>query len=97
MPAMSEITLSVPAEVLGERLRRARRAAGLSTSEMASELGIHRNMISRWENGRDQPKRMVLLAWAMRCGVPLEWLEHGEVDGLPTGRYDGIVWLEAAA
>lgn len=93
MHGMTAITLNVPTETVGDRLRRARRAAGLSGAELADELGVHRNMVSRWETGRDEPKRLVLLAWAMRCGVPVEWLERGEVAGLPTGRYDGVVWL----
>ena len=94
---MSDLQLQIPTDTLGERMRRARRHAGLTATEMAHDLGLHKQMISRYENDRNPPKRVVLLAYAMRCGVPVEWLEGSDVDGLPTGRYARLVWRLAAA
>lgn len=77
-------------------MRKAREAAGVGSAEMAAELGVEPGSISRWERRGFKPRRQTLLAYALRCGVPIEWLEHGverdpELVGagsehLPTGR-----------
>ena len=36
---------------LGENIRKARKAAGVSQSELAERLQVHQTDISRWENG----------------------------------------------
>ena len=36
---------------LGENIRKARKAAGVSQSELAERLQVHQKDISRWENG----------------------------------------------
>jgi transcriptional regulator with XRE-family HTH domain len=75
---MSQMTESVP-EVTGPwRLRIALEHAGLSIDQMAKHLGVSRATVSRWLNGRGgPPTRGYLIAFAMRCGVPLEWLTAG--------------------
>lgn len=67
-----------PEWTTGDRLRKAREWAGISTSRMAEELGVERSTISRWEHGRGGVRRQTLLAYALRCSVPIEWLEAGE-------------------
>lgn len=37
---------------VGTLIRRARRLKGLSQDDLAIKLGVHRNTISSWENGR---------------------------------------------
>lgn len=63
-----------PAWTLGWRLQRALAHAGLSIEEMAAELGVSRQTVSRWLNEHGSPKRGYLTVWAMRCGVPFDWL-----------------------
>lgn len=70
------MTPTVPETTLGERLRLSRTRAGVSVQQMADELEISRTMISRWENGHERPRRGMLLGWALRCAVPVPWLEH---------------------
>jgi transcriptional regulator with XRE-family HTH domain len=55
-------------------MRKAREHAGLKQSELAAEIGVGRSTIVTYETGRSQPSRPVLLSWALRCGVPFEWL-----------------------
>ena len=43
---------------------------------MATLLGVSRSMISRWESGREEPRRMVILSYALICQVPLPWLDR---------------------
>jgi transcriptional regulator with XRE-family HTH domain len=75
---------AVPAWTLGDRMRKAREHAGLKQSELAGEIGVGRSTIVTYETGRSQPSRPVLLSWALRCGVPYEWLaEDGHGGGLP--------------
>lgn len=70
---MSE--LCVPEWTLGDRMSKARRQAGVSTAVMCAYLGVHRNSLNAYEHDRSTPNRAVLRLWALRCGVPLEWLE----------------------
>lgn len=68
----------IPQWTVGDRLRKAREVAGLSQDQLALDLGISRRSVSTYESG-GAAKRPVLLAWAMRCGVSLDWLETGSV------------------
>lgn len=67
----------VPVFELRHRLERALEVAGLSRDDMAAELGLHRNTIGNYLSGKHVP-RAVLIAWHLRTGVPLDWLEQGE-------------------
>lgn len=71
-----------PTWTLGDKLRKARTSAGLEQVDLANELGIARNSVANYENGRTTPRRAVLLAWALCTGVSLDWLT--EDDTPPT-------------
>jgi transcriptional regulator with XRE-family HTH domain len=60
---------------LADRMRKALRGAGITAEDIAADLGVHRATVSRWLNGRGSPPRAIYLKeWAMRTGVPFEWL-----------------------
>lgn len=86
-------TVVVPDWTLADRMRKARLHAGLEQTEIAADLGISRQSVGNYENGRTKPLRVVLMAWAMRTGVPLAWLRDGVMsqpspdDGGPTAPY----------
>ena len=67
----------IPEFHVGDRLSKAREAAGLTQTELAEEFGSTRSTVSRWESGKGV-KRAALLAYAMRTGVPVGWLETGK-------------------
>lgn len=70
---------TIPQFTIHDRLRKARETTGLDQATFASELGVSRNTVSNYETGGiDHPRKIVLGAWAMRTGVPLEWLQTGE-------------------
>lgn len=69
----------VPTWTVGDRLRKAREFAGHNQEHLAATIGIARRSVSAYEADQVTPKRPVLLAWAMACGVDLEWLESGEI------------------
>lgn len=58
-------------------LAKALDASGVTSAEMADYLGVSRNTISNYINGRTEPKLQTLRLWAMRTGVPLSFLVSG--------------------
>lgn len=83
----------VPEWDLADRLRKALREANrregsdLSVEELAEELGYSRQSVGNWMAGRAEPRRAVILQWAIRTGVDAGWLETGEAPS--AGRPDG--------
>lgn len=66
---------------LGDRLAKALNIAGITSNEMGDYLGMSRTTISNYTNDRTDPKLQTLRLWALRTGVPLEWLRTGRIDG----------------
>jgi transcriptional regulator with XRE-family HTH domain len=62
---------------LFDRLHKAMRLSGHTSTTLAAALGVHRNTVSNYLSGRTQLDRRTLIAWSFACGVPLEWLENG--------------------
>lgn len=54
--------------------------AGVSPEEMANEIGRGITTIRNYLSGRTKPPTAAVKVWAMRCGVPYEWIEHGVID-----------------
>lgn len=77
MSEMRSPNSAVPAWTLGWRLQRALAHAGMTTTDMGEELGVARSTISRWVNDGGTPKAAYIKQWALRCGVPYEWLAFG--------------------
>lgn len=48
-----------PEWTLGDRIRRARRHAGMDRLELAEKLGVSRAAVGYWENDRSQPARLM--------------------------------------
>ena len=68
----------IPEIMLRHRLRIAREHIGLEQGELAERMGVSRNTISAAEKGKNEPRRVVITAWAMACGVNADWLRTGE-------------------
>jgi len=67
----------VPAWDVADRLRKALREADVSVQEMAEYLEVSRNTVGSWINGHHRPGPSDVKQWALRTGVPYEWLAHG--------------------
>lgn len=83
----------VPEWDVADRMRKALRSSDLSVQEIADYLGVGRNTVSTWINGRIRPNKQTLRLWAIRTGVSFEWLENGEAptaggggEGVRTGK-----------
>lgn len=64
---------------LADRLRKSLRVSGVSVGSMASSLGVSRNTVSNWINGRGRPCVAQLAVWAALTDAPASWLETGEL------------------
>ena len=61
-----------------ERIRRARRKAGLSQAALADLVQVRRSAVSNWESAKDVlPSMQNLVAIAQACRVSIEWLGTG--------------------
>ena len=86
---MSEVM--VPDWTLGWRMKRALAHAGIGIEDMAAELGVSRSTISGGVNDHGaEPRVGYLKLWALRTGVPLEWLVGGGVRTAPIRRRAGL-------
>lgn len=58
---------------MGEKLKEARKAKGITQEKLAAILGCSQTEISRWESGRE-PGARTLKRIAEALGVPMETL-----------------------
>ena len=79
----------VPEFTLGDRLRKAREHAGVTTDEMAVVIDVTARTIGNYENDRTPVRGPVIKEWAMRTGVPYEWLRTGHVGTTPDDPGEG--------
>lgn len=61
-----------------DRLAKAMRVRGLTNDDMAEALGVSSNTIGNYTSGRTtRISKLAMKEWAVRTGVPLQWLETG--------------------
>lgn len=86
----------IPEFTLGDRLRKARELTGLGVREFAAEIGVSHGTITNAESDRRTVRPITIKAYAMRTGVPVEWLETGIAPTQPTPD-GGKEWSGAVA
>jgi len=59
--------------MIGERLKRARAASGLSMEKLAREVGVSANMIKKYEHNKSMPNSSKLLTLAQALGIQAEY------------------------
>lgn len=57
---------------MGEKLKAARKAAGLSQADLAEKVGCHQKDISRWESGLHEPGALTLKKMAQALGCSMD-------------------------
>ena len=60
--------------LLGEKLKKLRKARGLSQEQLADQLNVSRQAISMWELGESTPDTDNLVALSDYYGVSLDYL-----------------------
>ena len=73
--------------MIGEQIKTARKAKGVSQEELAVRLGVVRQTVSKWENGMSVPDADVLIKIAELLDVPVSQLlgiepESGSVQDM---------------
>lgn len=68
----------IPQWTLADRMGKSLKTAGMSVHDMCDYLSVSRNTISAWINGRTPPSVQTVRLWALRTGVPYEWLTEGK-------------------
>lgn len=62
---------------LVDRLNKALRLAEIKPGDMRQVLGVSGSTMTNYLGGKSRPKDGMLRQWALRCGVPFEWLAYG--------------------
>ncbi|NPV81897.1 MAG: ImmA/IrrE family metallo-endopeptidase [Firmicutes bacterium] len=78
---------------IGERIRRARRAVGLSMRDLADRVGVSHQAIFKYERDEDVPSSGVLLRLADALGVKIEYFfrtRTAKVSGLAYRKLSGL-------
>lgn len=91
-------TVGIPQWDVADRMRKALRHSGVGVQEIAEYLDVSRNTVSTWINGRIEPSTQTLRLWALRCGVPYDWLRDGKAPGGDPdggGHSDGLPRLDS--
>ena len=65
---------------IGEKLKTARLAKGMTQDELAQEIMVSRQTISGWENGKTYPDIISLIKFSDLLGVSLDSLVKGDRD-----------------
>ena len=71
-----------PEWTFGDRMRKARREAGLTVQEFAAALDLTTSALSQYETDRSTPRDVVALARRVEAltGIPAAWLLGVEED-----------------
>ncbi|WP_125703050.1 helix-turn-helix domain-containing protein [Lacticaseibacillus daqingensis] len=75
--------------IIGEQLRKARLAAGMSQEELAEFMAVSRQTVSNWENARSYPDIERVMRLAERYHLSLDELLRGDQQMVKS-------WLDAA-
>lgn len=59
---------------LGEKLQKGRKEPGLSQEELAEQLGVSRQAVSRWENDNGYPEMEKMIRLSQIYRVSLDYL-----------------------
>jgi transcriptional regulator with XRE-family HTH domain len=75
------MTVFAPVWDVADGMRKALRTTnGFSVQDIAAHLGVSRNTVGNWLNGRVRPDDRTLIAWAQLTGVPYRWLASYRPD-----------------
>ena len=65
---------------IGERIQALRKARGLSQEELAAQIGVSRQAVSKWEAGQSQPDLDKVISMSRFFGVSTDYLLMGAAE-----------------
>jgi|5B_taG_2_1085324.scaffolds.fasta_scaffold322204_1 ribosome-binding protein aMBF1 (putative translation factor) len=68
---------------VGERLKLAREALGLTQTALAEKLGIKQNVLSQWESGKQLIDPLIAALLSSKLGITTDYIYVGNETGLP--------------
>ena len=67
-------------ETFAERLKRLRKAAGLTQEELAGKINVHSVTVSKWETGEQLPKTLIIKRLSTALHISEDELLNGEPE-----------------
>lgn len=67
-------------QTVGQRIKAARKAAGLTQQQLAEKSGLKYQNITKWERGERNPKIETLLKISEACGCSVMYLTFGKEE-----------------
>jgi len=75
----------------GERIRKARKAAGLTLHQVSKDIGMSRATLWKWETGQTESyDAVLLLRLARRLYTTYEWILFGTADPWVTSPHSAV-------
>ncbi len=93
---MDELIEPTDIPTIGERIRLARKRAGLNQAALAERLGVTQPAVANWESGVHDPRRVVLAKLADALGTSLDWLADGARSIAERDKHPAAAYLRRA-
>lgn len=82
---------------VGERLRMAIEAKGITQAAVCRALGVGTSKLGNWLRGDNYPDPYFIKQFCDRYGVSADWIYRGVVSGMPEDVADALWKREGAA
>lgn len=89
---MSETPTPEPRSI-GDRIRHARKDAGLNQADLAERVGVSQPAVANWESGVHDPRRVMLAKIADVLNVSPAWLAGGDRSPVETDKQPAAAYL----
>lgn len=93
---MSESKHFGPTTLIGERIKEARKKAGINQAGLAERVGVSQPTVANWESGIHDPRRVVIARIAEALGVSPEWLAGGARSAAEGDKHPAAAYLRRA-
>lgn len=91
---MSEAAeIETQARFIGDRIRHARKARGLSQADLAHRIGVSQPAIANWESGIHDPRRITLAKLADALQTPFDWLAAGHRSAFEADKHAAAAYI----
>lgn len=89
---MSDTPIAEPRSI-GDRIRHARKEAGLNQTDLAERAGVSQPAVANWESGVHDPRRVMLAKIADILRVSPDWLASGDRSPAETDKQPAAAYL----